>query len=100
MINSGILNEDLHYRAVLNAVTQSLISESKSPLDGVFQLSNKDDHKGLIWVGSIEKCDECHCKYPMCWIIFDGKRFLCFACHYPDHRAEEELRNKYDKLCE
>ena len=36
----------------------------------------------LIWVGVPEKCDCCGETYPMCWITFDGKRYLCTSCNY------------------
>ena len=35
-----------------------------------------------MWIGNPEKCDCCQESYPMSWIIFDGKRFLCTACNY------------------
>jgi hypothetical protein len=41
----------------------------------------------IIWVGVLETCDCCHDVFPMSWIIYTGKQFLCYACYYPDGRA-------------
>ena len=58
--------------------------ENTSRIAGVFQLAKKDGHKHLVWMGSLEECDLCHIEYPMSWIIFGGKQFLCYACKYTD----------------
>jgi len=34
----------------------------------------------LVWMGSLEECDLCHDIYPMAWIVFTGRQFLCVAC--------------------
>jgi len=34
----------------------------------------------LVWMGSLEECDMCHDIYPMVWIVFTGRQFLCMAC--------------------
>ena len=35
------------------------------------------DHAGP---GFLETCDLCHDEYPLSYIIFTGKQFLCFKC--------------------
>lgn len=42
----------------------------------------------FYWEGTPEKCDECGETYPMCWIIWDGEKFLCFHCYYNGVVAE------------
>ena len=34
----------------------------------------------LVWMGSLETCDLCGDIYPMSWITFTGRQFLCAAC--------------------
>lgn len=34
----------------------------------------------IYWIGSFEECDLCHEIYPMAWIEFNGRQFLCLAC--------------------
>jgi hypothetical protein len=74
--------------------------ENTSRIAGVFQLAKNAGRKHLVWMGSLEECDLCHTEYPMSWIIFSGKQFLCYACHYPNYRLDSELRQKYERLHE
>lgn len=41
------------------------------------------DPGDLYWAGSLEECDLCHDQFPMCWIIYTGRQYLCHACYYP-----------------
>ena len=36
--------------------------------------------KDLYWLGVLELCDLCGDYWPMSWITFTGKQFLCGAC--------------------
>lgn len=54
--------------------------------------------RGLIWIGTPEKCDSCQDSFPTCWITFDGKRFLCTACNY-EIKENSEARIQECDLC-
>ena len=43
----------------------------------------------IQWIGVLEECDLCHDTYPMAWIIYTGKQFLCQSCLYPYATGEE-----------
>jgi len=36
----------------------------------------------IEWLGNLEQCDLCHDDYPMAWIQYSGKQFLCFSCRH------------------
>lgn len=38
------------------------------------------DWDKVEWIGVPEECDCCHEEYPMIWIEFTGRQFLCLAC--------------------
>ena len=67
---------------------------------GIFQLDKNNGKKHLVWVGSLEECDLCHIEYPMSWMVFTGKQFLCYACCYPNYRLDRELKEKHNNLQE
>lgn len=54
-----------------------------------------DLREGLEWIGVLEECDCCHDEYPMSWIIYTGKQFLCYACCYGG--IAQELEQRLDK---
>ena len=54
------------------------------------------ENTGLTWIGVPEKCDCCQVSYPMAWIKFDGKRFLCISCDYEVNENE----NAYIEECD
>ena len=43
---------------------------------------NSERMSGLDFVGVLETCDLCGDEYPMSWIIYTGKQFLCYACAF------------------
>ena len=43
------------------------------------------------WEGSKEICNKCKESYPMVWIIFDGKEFLCYSCFYEKNDAARTI---------
>jgi len=48
--------------------------------------------RGLLWIGVPEQCDRCKEIWPMAWVAFDGKHFLCTACDWDvtvEHRSVE-----------
>lgn len=50
-------------------------------MSGPFLKQQKPGGKmGLVWIGVPERCDKCKEIYPMSWITFNGKQFICVAC--------------------
>lgn len=50
---------------------------------------DKTGKNGLVWIGVPERCDKCKDEYPMSWITFNGKQFLCVACEADEHYDPE-----------
>lgn len=46
----------------------------------------------LVWMGSLEECDLCHDIYPVAWIVFTGRQFLCMACDCENQPEEKNER--------
>jgi hypothetical protein len=34
----------------------------------------------IQWIGTLETCDLCGDEFPMSWVRFTGRQFLCAAC--------------------
>lgn len=50
----------------------------------------------MDWIGTLETCDLCGYEYPLSWIIFTGRQFLCFRCYYPS-QVDQLLPSRYYK---
>ena len=61
---------------------------------------DKDGKGGLVWIGVPERCDRCKGEYPMSWITFNGKQFLCAACdaddNYPVDKSQKQEDASFD----
>lgn len=40
--------------------------------------------QGVEWIGVLETCDLCGDEYPMSWIRYTGRQFLCASCDAED----------------